>query len=663
VQEFPLLRDLFVMFVVASIVVYALHLLRFPPMVGLLAAGLLTGPYGLGLISEIERVRLLAEVGVVVLLFTVGLEFSLSRFTTLWHSMLTVGVPQVLLCGLVVVAATWWHFDALGPAILAGMLVAMSSTAVVLKLLSERGELTSPHGRLSTAVLLLQDLLVLVSMLLLPFLVPHDSGHTSLWLGLAKGVGAMAGVLLATRFLIPRMFYHVVRTRNRELFLLQLVALCLGTALTTAAGGLSLALGAFLAGLALSDSEYAHQTLAEALPFRDTLSSVFFVSVGMLLNVEFALAHLPLVIVTVLGMICLKFVAVLLPLLISGYPLQTAVVTGMALAQIGEFSFVLANRGAQLGLMTADDVQTFLAAAVITMGLTPAMMAAAPRVASWLPDWTRGVDLSAEADRCALENHVILCGYGVSGRNVARTLRDVDVPYVVLEMNPVTVREQRAAGEPIYFGDCSRAIVLQHMGVHSANAMVLAISDPATTRRAVQAAHALNPDLYLIVRTRYLSDIEDLRRLGANEIIPEEFETSVEIFARVLTRYGVPRNLILDLIDRLRRDHYDVMRNLGHSPTKMELPSDALSELDVELCSLRPDSPAVGRSLAEIDLRAQTGATVIGVRRGREVLVNPGPDFQFHNEDIAILLGDRPQLDRALLVLDPSLMQKDRHPS
>lgn len=656
-DEFDMLRDLLVIFVVACVVVYLLQLMRFPPMVGLLLAGVLMGPYGLGLVQEVERVELLAEVGVVVLLFTVGLEFSLSRFASLWHSMLTVGAPQVLLCVAVGVASTWWYFDAIGPAILAGMLVAMSSTAVVLKLLIERGELGSPYGRVATAVLLFQDLMVLVSMLVLPFLAPQAEPKGSLWLGLLEGLGAMIAVLLATRFVIPRVLFYVARTRNRELFLLHLVALCLGTALATAATGLSLALGAFLAGLALSDSDYAQQTLAEALPFRDTLSSLFFISVGMLLNVGFVLQNLPLVSLTVVAMMALKITTVVGPMLLAGYPLRTAVASGLALAQVGEFSFVLASRGFHLQLISADDVQTFLAAAVITMAMTPVLIAAAPRLTDRLPDWLGAAPVLERAPR--LSNHVIICGYGINGRNVARTLRDVDIPYVVLEMNPVTVRQQRAAGEPIHFGDCSREAVLRHVGIEAASTLVLAISDPATTQRAVQVARRLNSTLHIIVRTRYLADVDELRRLGANEIIPEELETSIEIFARVLDRYSVPRNLILDLVDRLRRDHYGILRDLGHSPTKVELPLDVISQLDVELCSLRQESPAVGRSLAEINLRAETGAMVIGVRRGKEMLANPGPDFRFAAGDIAFLLGDRPQLDRALCALDPTLENSD----
>jgi CPA2 family monovalent cation:H+ antiporter-2 len=234
-------------------------------------------------------------------------------------------------------------------------------------------------------------------------------------------------------------------------------------------------------------------------------------------------------------------------------------------------------------------------------------------------------------------------------------LRDVEIGFVVLEMNPVTVREQRNLGLKIYFGDCSRVAVLEHAGIGQARALVLAISDPATTRRAVQTARLLNPKIHILVRTRYLLDVDDLRKLGADEIVPEELETSIEIFSRLLEHYGVPRNLIWQHVERLRSDHYEALRDDRHAMLRVELPKEVLSQLDVELCALRADSPAVGKTLAEVNLRAHTGATLIAVRRGGEMLTNPGPELQFAEGDIAILLGERAQLDRALLALDPTM--------
>lgn len=658
-EPLDLLRDLLIVFAMAGTVVFLFQRLRLPAVVGLLVAGMLTGPSGLSLIHEAERVETLAEVGVVVLLFAVGLEFSLPRLAGMGRLMLWVGVPQVLVCELVGIAATWAYFGAVPPAIFVGMLLAMSSTAVVFKLLTDRGELTSPQGNVAAAVLLFQDLLVVACMVLLPLLADHAGEGSSVWQALGLGTGVIVVLLLAGRFVVPYILFQVVRTHNRELFLIVLVLLCLGSSALTASMGWSLALGAFLAGLALSESDYATQTLAEVLPFRDTLSSLFFVSVGMLLDLQFLLANLGLVTVTVLAVVGLKFVAGGLPTLLAGYPLRTALLTGLTLAQIGEFSFILADRGLALGLLNGDQYQTFLAAAVLTIALTPLLIARGPRLADIcdrlpLPArWRLGLRALPE-EKITARNHVIIAGYGLNGRNLARVLKVVDIDYVVLELNPETVRQARRQGEPIYYGDCARPAVLEHLGIHAARLLVIAISDPATSRRAVQIARQLNPRLHIIVRTRYFSEVEELRLLGANVIIPEEFETSVEIFARVLAQYDVPRNLILDLIERIRKEHYEVLRDVQLPAARVELPYDVLEQIEMDSCLIRPGSPAVGHTVGELQLRTVTGATLMAVRRNGQLLLNPGPNLAFQEGDLALLIGDRPQVDRALCLLDPT---------
>jgi CPA2 family monovalent cation:H+ antiporter-2 len=659
-EPLSLLQDLVVVFAASAGVVFLFQHLRVPAVVGLLVAGVVVGPYGLRLVAEVERVNVLAEVGVVVLLFTVGLEFSLSRLWRLREVMLTIGVAQVLLTGAVATLATAWYLETWGQAVFAGMLVAMSSTAVVLKILGDRGEMSAPHGRLAVAILLLQDFLVLVFMVLLPVLAAREDQERPVWLALGQGLAAIAVVLLAARYVVPPVLFRVVRTRNRELFLLTIVVVVLGTAALTAWSGLSLALGAFLAGLALADSEYAHQTLAEVLPFRDTLSSLFFVSVGMLLNVGFVAEQWPLVLITVAAIAALKFAAVALPTWVAGYPLRVAVLAGMALPQVGEFSFVLAGRGiAEFGLLRPEDYQTFLAAAVLTMGLTPLAMAVGPRLVERLPvtahrstRLTR-VLLGEHGDTAGpISDHVIIAGFGVNGRNVARGLREVGVPFVILEMNPVTVRELRRAGEPVHFGDCSRPAVLDHAGIRSARAFVVAISDPASTRRAVTIARQLHPQVHILVRTRYVAEVEELRKLGADQIIPEEFETSVEIFSRVLREYNVPLNVIEERIRGLRRDHYGMLRDVARPSGPVELPFNLLADIDIESWLVRDVSPVVGRTLSELHLRAETGATVIAVRRGDRLMSNPGSDFRIEAGDVVILVGDRAQISSAVSLLE-----------
>ncbi len=660
-NHFMILEDLLVVYVVAGLVVFVFHRLRIPTVAGLLVAGMLVGPYGLGLVGEVEQVKLLAEVGIVVLLFAVGLEFSLSRLLTMWREMLGIGLPQVLICVVVTAAATRWYVDTIGAAIFAGMLVAMSSTAVVIKLLIDRGELGSPQGRLGVAVLLLQDLLVIVFMLIIPLLTEQKAGGRPLWIALLQGVAVVVLVLVGSRYAMPPLLYQVVRTRNRELFLISIFLLCIGTAMLTAWAGLSLALGAFLAGLAVSESEYAHQMFAEVAPFRDTLSSLFFVSVGMLLDLNFVLGRLPLVLATVAAVMALKSTATALPTLALGHTPRVAVLTGAALLQLGEFSFLLAGRGREVGLMRGDDYQTFLAAAVLTMLLTPFVMGTSHAVANrvvdtgWLGRLTasRQDSTSPEIGGVAqLRDHVIIIGFGVAGQNLARVLRSVEIPYVILEMNPESVRRSKAEGEPISFGDCTQEAMLEHLGIQRAQVMVLVISDPSSTRRAVQLARRLNPRIHLVVRTRYVAEVEGLKALGADEIVPEELVTSVDIFARVLHEYQVPRNQTQELVDRIRSDQYQVLR--VERTGKLNLLEKELAELaELESCLITAGSPAVGQTLGTLRLRAETGATLLALKRKTGFLSNPDADVRIEAGDVAVLFGDREQLDRAFRLLDP----------
>ncbi len=578
------LADLVIVFAVAAAVVFAFGLLRLPSVVGLLVAGVLVGPYGLSLVSDLHVVEVLAEIGVVVLLFTVGLEFSLSRLIIMLPTMARVGLPQIVGTTALVTVATWWYLGTLPQAVFAGMLVAMSSTAIVLKLLADRGETAAPHGRVAVAVLLLQDLVVVAAMLAVPLLasaagvrspsqatapVGHAAGlFANPVASVAAGLAAVAAVLAVGRLLVPRILHEVVRLRNRELFLMTIVLACLGTAAITAQVGLSLALGAFLAGLLLSESEYGHQAFTEVLPFRDTLASLFFVSVGMLLDVRFLAEHASLVAVTVLAIVLGKTAMTVIPALLAGYPPRTSLLAGAALAQVGEFSFVLGSRGAEAGLLDRDDYQTFLAAAVLTMAATPLLAAALP---GWLDRLSRLrlcgwwlADRTPPAGRQELSDHVIIAGFGLNGRNLAAALAEFGVPHVVLELNPETVRRERALGLDIHYGDCTRAAVLEHVGIARARAYVLAISDAASTRRSVQIARELAPGVRIIVRTEYVLEVEELRHLGANEVIPAEFETALALFDRVLSIYDVPEATIDDRADRMRLENYGFLRARVH---------------------------------------------------------------------------------------------------
>jgi monovalent cation:H+ antiporter-2, CPA2 family len=653
-MDLAALRDLVIIFALSIGILLFSHRLRLPTIVGLLLTGVIVGPYGLRLVHDIEVVEALAEIGIILLLFTIGIEFSLHALLSLKR---IVGMAGTLQVGLSIVA-TYATARLLGrsdgEAVLWGFLVALSSTAIVLKLLGEGGETDSPHGRIAVGVLIFQDLSVVPMMFLLPLLAGTSAGSkASLGWVIAKTVVTVAIVLVSARLVIPPLLHQVVRTRSHELFVLSIVVICFGTAWLTSLAGLSLALGAFVAGILISESDYGQQALADVLPLRDLFSSLFFVSVGMLLDVGFALQHAATIVLIVMGISLGKFVTGAVATLALSYPLRTAVLTGLALAQIGEFSFVLARAGLVDDLIGEQMYQMFIAAAVVTMLAAPFLLRVAPVAADHvaqlpLARWFDGRPQPGGDERgMPLKDHVIIAGFGVNGRNVARALAAANIPYLVLEMNPETVRVERRKGTPIAYGDAAHEAVLRHAHIEAARVVVVAISDAAATRRVVELARRLNPGVYLIARTRYSHEVGPLSGLGANEAIPEEFETSIEIFARVLRRYLVPREDIERQIAAIREDGYEMLRQLRPPPISFPEIQQHLADLEVETFRIAAEAPASGKTLAELRLREQIGITVLAIQRDGETLTNPWGGTSLQAGDLVITLGKPTQFAEA----------------
>jgi len=561
----PLLTDLLVAFGLSVLILLLCHKLKVPGVVGLLLTGVIAGPHVLGLVRETEEVEVLAEVGVVLLLFTIGIEFSLTRLFQIRRAVMLGGALQVVLTtGAIYLVATSFG-AAPGTALFAGFLASLSSTAIVLKVLHERAEVESPHGRTVLAVLIFQDMAVVPMMLLAPLLGGGaESPLSTLLLMLAKGAAVLALVYVCARFVVPRLLYQIAETRSRELFVLSAIVICFAVAWLTSFAGLSLGLGAFLAGLIISESEYSHQALGGILPFRDVFTSFFFVSIGMLLDFGFIIRHPWLIVVAVAASLLLKGIVGGMVAFVLRLPLRTMVIVGVALSQIGEFSFVLAKVGIQYRLLDHELYQGFLAVAVLTMAATPFLLSAAPGLADLMQRipiptrWQarlRGLDISAvPSEKGKLRDHLIVVGFGISGRLTARAARRERLPYIVIDTNPDTVKEERRRGEPLLYGDASYDAVLEHAGVGDALVMVVATNDPIATRRIVQVARGLNPDLRIIVRTSFMSEIRPLMRLGASEVVPEEFEASVEILSRVLARFDVPSDRIGTFVELVRSE-------------------------------------------------------------------------------------------------------------
>jgi len=645
-MEIPLLRDIVIISGLSIAIIFICNRIGVPTIVGFLLAGTLAGPHGLELVRSVHEVRILAEVGVVLLLFAIGIEFSLKNLWQIKKPVLLGGSLQVLFTLLAIFIIARQTGQSSGESIFLGFLIALSSTAIVLKIIQERGEIDAPHGRTALGILIFQDIIIVPMMLFTPVLAGAGGNITqSLLVLVVKGIGIILLVIVSAKWIVPQVLYQIARTKSRELFLLSIVVMGLSVAWLTSSAGLSLALGAFLAGLIISESEYSHQALGNILPFRDLFMGFFFVSIGMLLNLGFLLEHLGLIIIMALGVLFLKAIISSLVTISLGFPLRTTVLVGFALCQVGEFSFILSRMGIEHGLLSGNTYQFFLAISVLTMAATPFAVALSPRAADFalslpIPKNLKSGFYPAPGIKIAgKKDHLIIIGFGVNGRNVARSARVAGIPYVIIEMNPETVRSEQARGEPIYYGDATHETILEHAGIKDAMVVVGTVADPAATRRITELARRINPNVYIIIRTRYLQEMKPLYGLGANEVVPEEFETSVEIFTRVLAKYLIPRDQIERLVAEVRSDGYEMFRTLSKysasfSDLKVQLPGVEISALQVG-----ESSPLVGKSLNQIELRKKHGVTVLAIRRGSRILSNPRGDMQISANDVLFLLG------------------------
>jgi CPA2 family monovalent cation:H+ antiporter-2 len=643
----PLLSDLVVLLLVSIAVLYASHLVKLPAIVAFLVSGVLLGPHGFGLVHGVEEVEQLAEIGVILLLFTIGLEFSLADLMRMRRVVLLGGTIQVVVVTAAIgLAASLTGLPA-NQAVFLGMIASLSSTAVVLRLLQQRAEVDAPHGRMSLGILVYQDLMIVPMTLLVPVLSGASGGLGSAVVAFVlKTVAVLVAVLLLARFVVPQLLHRVVQSRSRDLFLMTVVTVCLAIAWAAGVAGLSLALGAFLAGLLISESEYSHQALADILPFRDLFASFFFISIGMLLDVGLMVESPIALGAMVGGVLALKIVGATVAVLVLGGSLRTSITTGLAMSQVGEFSFVLAGTGIAAGLLTDGTYQWFVAAAVTTIGVTPFILTLAgplTAMAGGLPFAGRfrtGVfvpeDLGGAEER---KDHLVVIGYGMNGRNVAHAARIAGIPYVAVDMNPVLVASERRDGVAVHYGDATRQAFLEHLGTARAHAVVVAISDAAATRRITALARDLNPSCAIIARTRYVHEVEELIELGATTVIPEELETSIEIVSRVLSSYLVPRGEIDAFVSEVRADGYEMLRRRPAAAGSLHDLSRSLTDIGITTLRVHVGSAIAGSKLVDTDLRRLYGVSVLAIRRGEDLLPNPSGEELLQPDDLLVVMG------------------------
>ncbi|MBN1302658.1 MAG: cation:proton antiporter [Melioribacteraceae bacterium] len=658
-HDVVIIQDIVIILVVALPIIFIFKRIDLPPIVGYLIAGMIIGPYGLALIKGIDQIEVMAEIGVVLLLFTIGLEVSLKQLLLIRKYLLVAGGSQVVSTILISALIFYVAGIELNKAIYLGMLLSLSSTAIVLKILSEKGELDAPHGRISLGVLLFQDLAIVPMFILLPILNPSESlsfGEVALKLLIA--FGTLALVLVLAKYLMPKITYQLAKLHIKEAFTVGIILLLLGTAYVTHSLGLSLALGSFIAGLILAESEYSTQIVADILPLRDVFNSIFFVSVGLLLNIGFVVEYPVVILSATFAVILLKSVIIILIVLSMKYPARVALLAALGLAQVGEFSFVLAQAGSGFKLMTEEYYNIFLASSIFTMILTPFLFKLAPMLAFKTGDILPAKEFADNVKTGGLAGHVIIAGFGLNGKNLARVLKETGIKYVVLELNPDTVKEGLKNGEKIIYGDVSKEEVLNHVNVKSANVLVFAIADPLTTRRALVVARKINSKLYTVVRTRFVNEIDELRKLGADEIIPEEFETSLEIFKMVLRKYHIPLNIIMKQTAILRHESYKFLRKGDEDSASFIHLDEILAEGLTETYYVNDDNPHINKALSQLNLRAKTGATIIAIVRNGITISNPAASEKIIMHDTLVITGTHESVDEAIVLLDNTDQQK-----
>ncbi len=654
-MHFPLFGELIVILGLAAGILLLFRRFKLPGILGFILTGMIAGPHGLGWVKEVKEVEAMAEIGVVFLLFVIGMEFSLKKLASLGRTVFIGGMLQAGLTIAVVGGVLHLFGMNTGSAVFIGFLVTLSSTAIVLRLLQEQGKMDAPHGRVATAILIFQDIIVVPMMLVTPMLAGQSEDITSdlLWL-LGKMILLLVAVFISGRFIVPRLLRQAVKGKGNELFIITIVVICFAAAFATQALGLSLALGAFFAGLIISETDHAYHATGVVLPFHELFMSFFFVSIGMLVDLGQFFEHPFLIVGLTLVMTLLKVGVAMIAVWVLRYPLRTALMSGLALFQLGEFGFILAIPGLEHGLLSREHYQLFLGVAILSMGATPFMLEYADTIVrrAFLQFVPKGVarrmnslvNVRKEQERSLgkqLRDHVVIIGYGLTGRNVASAAINSGIQCLIIEEDPDLAKKAQALGLKTLVGDAANAHLLETAHVERARVVVVAVSDAPAAKRIVANVRAHSSTTHIIARIRYVREGQGLFEAGAHEVIPEEFETSIQIFHRLLRRYLVPEDRIKELVATCRSDHYGQMTgrvvNRPRTSKEMELPPQDMEIVTLPVTLGR--GKVVGNTIGEAGIRERFGVTVLAIRRDGRYITNVSGSVRILTDDILYLLG------------------------
>lgn len=646
-------NQVLILLAASVLAVAACHRLRLPPIIGYLLVGVALGPAAAGVLESAEDTVRLAEFGVVFLLFTVGLEFSFPQLIAMRWKVLGFGGAQVLLTSLACGLTAWWLGTAWQAAVVVGGALALSSTAIVIRQLTEQAEVHSRHGRNAVGVLLFQDLAVVPLLILIPLLARGDEAGLPavLSMALAKGVAVFILIAVIGRWALRPLFREVARLRSNELFTLTVLMVILVAAAATHVADLSLALGAFLAGIMLGETEFRHQIEADIRPFRDVLLGLFFVTIGMLLDLRLLLAHWETVALIVLGSMAFKGLSVAVLVWRSTRDWPVALRSALPLAGGGEFGFAVLSLALGQGVVGATAGQLLLAAIVISMLATPVLIRHSGAIAHRLfpaAPAPQGASAEAGVARAAgdLSNHVLVCGYGRTGQNIARLLEREEVPYGALDLDPFRVREAQAAGEPVAYGDATRREIMAAAALSRARLVVITFDDARAALQVLEHTRELRPDVPVLVRTRDDSYLESFESAGATAVVPEVLEASLMLASHTLALLEVPMSRVFRYVREVRADRYRLLRGYFHGEERHDLSKAERFREQLHTLKLPGGAQAVGRRLGDLGLDRH-GVAVTAVRRGGIRGPQPDQDTQLQAGDVLVLYGTPENLERA----------------
>lgn len=641
-MDIYLLQNMAMILITAVIVLLIFNKLKLPTMIGLFITGIVIGH----VINDTSMISTLSELGVVFLLFIIGLEFSIEKFSAIKHYALFGGILQVSLTTVLVTLLGLGLGLALNSAIFLGFLVAFSSTAIVMKIMQRKHLNHSVQGRVTLGILIFQDIAVIVVILITPLLGGQSIElHTFPEL-LIKLIGVAILIVIGAKWFIPLALKDAAKTKNRDLFMLLTLFICMGTTFATSLIGIGPELGAFLAGLLISNTEYSHQTLGYIQPFQDVFMSLFFISIGLMVNLHLFLCNIGIILALTAIILIIKFAATLLTGIVLKLPNKISISIAILLSQIGEFSFVLAREGMTYGLMTQRFFSIFLGVSILTMSVSPFLQKFTPQItkllskSSYFQEDGELKTLPEELTEAQpIKDHVILVGMGRVGKQMTKACNQFNVPILAVDMNPIVVEQQQNLGVPIIYGNASNENVLKQLRVTSARCIVISASTYEGTLNTIDAARRLNPDIHIIVRTKYLKNIEEVIEAGADEVIPKEFETSILMFTRIMDYYNKDMDEIADAVNDLRSDNYDAFRSVSSEDVSAYL-SNSFTE--VELDSLRVYNDA---HISDFPFE-KNNLTVTSVIRDNSTIIYIDEKFQFLEDDIILFTGLRHDINK-----------------